>query len=59
MEMRYLRCVKGISKRDRIKNKLLREELEVEPMLKCTERNNLDGPTTKRISNVRIKVTVI
>ena len=40
-EMKYLRRVKGITRRDRIRNELVRDELKVEPILKTVERRQL------------------
>lgn len=41
LEMRYLRAVKGVTRRDRIKNEKIREELGVEPILQSIERQKL------------------
>lgn len=41
LDMKYLRRVKGISKRDRIRNDVVRQELGVESILEVVERNQL------------------
>ena len=41
VEMRYLRRVKGITKRDRIRNEIVRDELDVESILDFIERRQL------------------
>ena len=41
MEMKYLRRVKGITRRDRIRNEAVREELKIEPILETIENNKL------------------
>lgn len=40
-EMRYLRAIKGITRRDRIRNEIVRTELKVEPILSNIERQHL------------------
>lgn len=41
VEMKYLRAVKGVTRRDRIRNEVIREELSIEPTLKFIERQQL------------------
>lgn len=41
LEMKYLRGVKGISRRDKIRNEAVRSELNVEPILKSIEKQHL------------------
>ena len=41
MEMKYLRRVKGVTRADKIRNDVIRSELEVEPALKIIEQNQL------------------
>lgn len=41
VEMKYLRRVKGITKRDRIRNEAIREELKIEPIEDYIERRQL------------------
>ena len=40
-EMRVLRVIRGASLRDRMRSELVREELGVESILECVERNQL------------------
>ncbi len=40
-EMGFLRRVAGISCRDKVRSSVIREELEVEPLLLCVERSQL------------------
>ena len=39
--MRVLRLIKGVTRRDRIKNVNIREELQIRPLLVEIERNKL------------------
>lgn len=41
VEMKYLRAALGVTRRDRIRNDVIRTELEVEPLGKSIERNQL------------------
>src|SRR5215469_8482516 len=40
-EMRVLRVIRGVSRRDRLRSGAVREDLNVEPILECVERNQL------------------
>ena len=40
-EMRVFRLIKGVTRRDRIRNVDVREELQVRPLLEETQRNKL------------------
>src|ERR1700755_2610426 len=40
-EMRVLRVIRGVSLRDRMRSELVRQELGVESILECIERNQL------------------
>lgn len=40
-EMKYLRRVKGITRRDRVRNEAIRKDLKVEPVVKTIERQQL------------------
>lgn len=40
-EMRYLRRVKGVTRQDRIRNDMIREELKIQPLLQFVERRQL------------------
>lgn len=39
--MKFLRAIKGITRRDRVRNEIVREELKIEPILKHIERSQL------------------
>ena len=41
MEMKYLRRVKGITRKDRIRNEAVREELSIESIAETIENNKL------------------
>src|SRR5215469_6663558 len=40
-EIRVLRVIRGVSRRDRLRSGAVREDLNVEPILECVERNQL------------------
>ena len=40
-EMKYLRRIKGIARRDRVRNEVMRQELKVEPILKKIRKHQL------------------
>lgn len=40
-EMKYLRGVKGITRRDKVRNETVRQELKVEPIIRTIERQQL------------------
>ena len=39
--MNYLRRIKGITRRDRVRNEMMKQELKVEPMLKKIHKQQL------------------
>jgi hypothetical protein len=45
-EMRFLRRVEKVTKRDRIRNQVIREQLQVEPLQECIERTTAGGTIT-------------
>lgn len=41
LEMKYLRAAKGVTRRDRIRNQTIREDLNVEPIIESIEKQKL------------------
>jgi hypothetical protein len=46
LEMRFLRRVEKVTKRDRIRNQVIREQLQVEPLQERIERTTAGGTIT-------------
>jgi hypothetical protein len=46
--MRFLRKIEGKTRRDRIRNKSIRETVGVQPIQEYVERSNSDGMVTLR-----------
>lgn len=41
MEMRYLRAVKGVTRKDKIRNEVIRQDLKVEPIIETIKRQKM------------------
>jgi hypothetical protein len=47
LEMRFLRTVEKVTKRDGIRNQVIREQLQVEPLQERMERRTAGGTITR------------
>lgn len=57
LEMKYLRAVKGVTRRDKIRNQKVREDLKVEPILEYMDRQKMKwfGHITRMGENRQVK----
>lgn len=50
-EMKYLRRVEGVTRRDRIKNEIMIEELEIDALTKSSRNANQDSGALKNMGS--------